>query len=71
MNLQSFLSMSGYGAYVWSCYGLTIAVLLWNVWSARRQLREAIVHARRRTEAQREDAARRGAGAGVPGEVRS
>ena len=52
MDLQNFLSMSGYGAYVWSCYGLTFAVLVWNAWSARRALREQIVQATRRAQIQ-------------------
>lgn len=59
MNLQSFLSMSGYGAYVWSCYALTLAVLLWNLWAARRQLRAALAHAHRRAQAQALDSASR------------
>lgn len=46
--------MNNYGAYIWPCYLLTAAVLVWNVWSARRQLREEIVQARRRAQAQRE-----------------
>lgn len=54
MNVSDFLSMSGYGAYVWSCYGLALVVLLFNVWSARRQLRSQIVHARRRLQIQQE-----------------
>ena len=29
------LSMGGYGAYVWSCYGLTFAVLLILEWRSR------------------------------------
>lgn len=52
MTLENFLSMSGYAAYVWPCYGLTLAVLIWNVWSARRQLREETLHARRKVQAQ-------------------
>jgi heme exporter protein CcmD len=44
--------MSGYGAFVWSCYGLTLAVLVWNAWSARRELREQVVHATRRAQIQ-------------------
>jgi heme exporter protein CcmD len=52
MDLQNFLSMSGYGAYVWSCYGLTLAVLVWNGLSARRELREQIVQATRRAQMQ-------------------
>lgn len=29
------LSMGGYGAYVWSCYGLTLAVIVFSEWRAR------------------------------------
>ena len=36
---MSFWSMGGDGAYVWSAYGITLAVLVFNYWSARRQLR--------------------------------
>jgi heme exporter protein CcmD len=28
--------MGGYARYVWPCFGLALAVLAWNVWSARR-----------------------------------
>ncbi|HEX7080351.1 MAG TPA: heme exporter protein CcmD [Gammaproteobacteria bacterium] len=31
-----FLSMGGYAAYVWSAYGITLLVLLINIWAARR-----------------------------------
>ncbi len=31
MSLLDFLSMGGYGAYVWSAYALMVAVLAWNV----------------------------------------
>ena len=33
MNFESFsafLAMGGHGPYVWSCYGLTLLVLLFN-----------------------------------------
>lgn len=42
--------MSGYGAYVWSCYGLALVVLAWNAWSARAGLREQLTRAKRRIE---------------------
>ena len=29
------LSMGGYGAYVWSCYGLTLVVLIILDWRSR------------------------------------
>lgn len=31
MSLESFLHMGGYAAYVWTSYGITAAVLLWNL----------------------------------------
>jgi heme exporter protein D len=34
---MEFLHMGGYAAYVWSAYGITLAVLLFNIWSARRR----------------------------------
>ena len=34
------LSMGGYGAYVWSCYGLTLAVLIICEWRARSRHRQ-------------------------------
>lgn len=48
MTLSEFLSMSGYGAYVWSSYALALIVLVSNVWAARRRLREEIVRTQRR-----------------------
>ena len=36
MNLAKFLTMGGYGVYVWPCFALTGAVLVWNVIAARR-----------------------------------
>ena len=33
-----FFGMGGYAAYVWSAYGITLAVILINVWAARRLL---------------------------------
>ena len=29
------LAMGGYGAYVWSCFALTLAVFVFNEWRAR------------------------------------
>jgi len=31
MSLTEFLHMGGYAFYVWTSYGLTTVVLLWNV----------------------------------------
>ena len=39
--------MDGNGPYVWAAYGITLVVLVWNIWSARailnRQRREALM----------------------------
>ena len=29
------LAMGGYGAYVWSCYTLTLVIVVFSVWRAR------------------------------------
>ena len=52
MTLQHFINMGGYGPFVWSCYGLTVAVLLWAGLSSRRQLQSELVSARRRAQIQ-------------------
>jgi heme exporter protein D len=46
--MQEFLAMGGYAAFVWSAFGLTAAVLVVNVVSARRRLRSAEERARLR-----------------------
>ncbi len=33
MSLESFLHMGGYAFYVWTSYGITSAVLLWNLFA--------------------------------------
>ena len=40
--MSEFLAMDGYAAYVWSAYGITLAVLGLNVWFARRRNAAAI-----------------------------
>jgi heme exporter protein D len=54
MNWQAFFSMSGYGAYVWSCYALTLIVLIWNLIGSRAELKRQIMQAKRRSQAQHE-----------------
>jgi heme exporter protein CcmD len=48
MNLKDVLDMGDYGVYVWSCYGLVLAVLVLNVWLGKRSLAEQVLSARRR-----------------------
>jgi heme exporter protein D len=50
MDLQSFFHMGGYAEFVWTSYGLTALVLVWNWWAARRSEAEAQIGAKRRNE---------------------
>jgi heme exporter protein CcmD len=44
---SSFWYMGGYAQYVWPCIGFACAVLVWNLWSARRYLAAAKLRASR------------------------
>ncbi len=48
MNWTEFLAMGGYAIYVWPSFALTAVVLIYNVYSARRNHAEAIAQANRR-----------------------
>jgi heme exporter protein D len=34
--MTEFLAMGGYAGYVWTAYGITLTVLVFNIWAARR-----------------------------------
>jgi heme exporter protein CcmD len=55
MSLREFFAMGSYGGYIWSCYAVTVAMLIFSAWSARRSLREQIGAAQRRVEMQKEE----------------
>ena len=40
-GLSEFLSMKGYGLYVWGSYGVTALVMLIEPWLVRRHLQRA------------------------------
>lgn len=40
--MKEFLFMGGYAAYVWSCFGLTFAVLIGNAMLARQSHRKIL-----------------------------
>jgi heme exporter protein CcmD len=40
--MKEFLAMGGYAAYVWSAYGITVAVIALNAWLAQRRYRQAL-----------------------------
>lgn len=42
------VQMGDYGAYVWSCYGLTLVALVWLVINARAGRARELLRARRR-----------------------
>lgn len=45
------LKMGAYGAYVWSCYGLTLLGLLYLAFAVRRSWQAELRHAKRRAQA--------------------
>jgi len=47
-SLAEFLTMGGYGAYVWSAYGICAAILIGNLWQARHQARLTVHRIKRR-----------------------
>jgi heme exporter protein D len=46
--MSEFLNMGGYAAYVWTSYGLTLAIIVLNIVWARRLLAKSREEARRR-----------------------
>lgn len=50
--MSEFLAMGGYAVYVWSAYGITLLVLLLNIWSASRRHRAALEQVRRTAASQ-------------------
>ena len=48
MNFAEAIKMGSYGAYVWSCYGLTLLALVWLAIGTQRDWRNELKHARRR-----------------------
>jgi heme exporter protein D len=45
-SLDALLNMAGHGPYVWSCYGLFVALLGINIWHARSQNLKALKQAK-------------------------
>jgi heme exporter protein CcmD len=37
--MSEFFAMDGDGPYVWAAYGITLVVLIWNIWAARYRLK--------------------------------
>lgn len=59
-SFADFLAMGRHGPYVWSAYGLTLAIVLWNIlqpWRQRRRLLREQAALLRRESRSREVAA--------------
>ena len=56
--MEAFFHMGGYARFVWPSYGLGLAVILWNIWSARRRHAEALAAVLRQVELQRTQSGR-------------
>jgi len=52
--MSAFFDMGGYAAFVWPAYAVTFAVVLLNIFWARRALERSRGEARRRLQMQRE-----------------
>jgi heme exporter protein D len=50
-NLDNFIDMGGYGAYVWPAYGFAALVLLWNLAAPIRRHRQILKTLRHRRRA--------------------
>ena len=40
--MSEFLDMGGHGPYVWSAYGVTLVVMVYNAWAACRHQANAL-----------------------------
>lgn len=49
--MLEFFAMGGYAGYVWSSFGLTLFVLVLNLWSAQRRHRMVQAQIRRQLDA--------------------
>ena len=47
MNWSAFFHMGGYAVYVWTSYGLTLLVVLFNIIQPWRQRRKVIARVKR------------------------
>ncbi len=53
--MSDFISMGGYGGYVWSSFALTAIILVFNVTAARRRLASARQGVARRLRAMEDE----------------
>jgi heme exporter protein CcmD len=52
--MREFFDMGGYAAFVWPAYAVTLAVVLLNIFWARRALARSCAEAKRRLQMQGE-----------------
>ena len=50
--MSEFLAMGGHGPYVWSAYGVTLAVMVYNAWTAYRHQANALARLQQAGEEQ-------------------
>ena len=50
--MSEMLAMGGNGAYVWTAYGITLVVSVWNVWAARARLKRSLRAAARERDSE-------------------
>jgi heme exporter protein CcmD len=45
--MNDWFTFDGNGAYVWAAWGITLVVVIWNIWAARVRLKRSLAAARR------------------------
>lgn len=53
MNISEFLAMGGYGFYIWSAWGITLAFLLLLAWTPYQQHKQLLRQIQIRQKRQR------------------
>lgn len=54
-SFSSFLAMGGHAPYVWSCYGLTFLLIIYNIWQPVQQKRKFIAEQQRRIRREKQN----------------
>lgn len=52
-SFENFLTMGGYGFYVWSAYGMTVALIAIELWLLRSRRREVTADLAREARARK------------------
>lgn len=57
MNITEFISMGGYGPFVWSSIGLTLMMIIFEIITVRKQFNKVVQRIKRIQQIRKVDAA--------------